>query len=337
MYPKTQSKIQTLLEEKIFPGVNYAFIKGTDTQLKTLGHAQIVPTKEKLSADHLYDVASLTKVIGTTSLILKLWEEGDIDLMTPLHHYLPAFTNPDITILELLTHTSDVQAYIENRDQLSPDQLRQALLQLAPGDNRGQRMQYTDTGTLLFGFLLESLKNQPIQKQITEEVLKPLGMTHSTFNPTSSDIVAPTEQHPKRGLIKGQVHDPKAYTLGEHCGSAGLFSSVEDCLIFARMILNQGKNQRNQTFLKSSTIQQLSQDWTGKNHFMRSLSWDLLPGKTGEPPLLYHTGYTGTFMIIDCHNQEAFVFLSNRVHPVDNRDEYLAKRDELIKIYLEEK
>lgn len=337
MYPNTQKLISSYLDEGIFPGVNYAFIKGETLDKHTLGKAQVLPTNQPMTPDHLFDVASLTKVIGTNTLVLKLLEEGKLELDAPLHHYLPTLTDTQMTVLELLTHTSDVQAYIENRDQLSPTDLREALLNLTHGNNQGKVVNYTDTGALYFGFLLEYLYQKPIQEQIVQEVLQPLGMTASTFKPDDSLPIAPTENHPTRGLIKGSVHDPKAWTLGENCGSAGLFSTLDDCLTFAQMMLRGGRTSSGQAFLKAETIHSLAKDWTGEAQLMRSLAWDLLPGKDGEPPLLYHTGYTGTFMIIDLHNQETFVFLSNRVHPVDHRETYLAARNKLIATYLGEK
>lgn len=337
MYPKTQEFIEKLIVEKAIPGANYGFIKNDTLRTYSVGLSQIVPTQEDLTLQHQYDVASLTKVIGTTTLILQLWEKGIIDIYQPLHTYYPEFKDTSITILELLTHTSDVQAYIENRDALSQTELKAALLLLKPGAGKGRVMQYTDTGSLLLGFYLEAYYQQPIQLLITEKVLQPIGMTHSTFTPEPNPLIAPTEQHPKRGLIKGQVHDPKAFTLGENCGSAGLFSTIEDCLAFCQMILNGGESPTGKRLLNSQTIATLYHDWTKEQQFMRSLGWDLLPGKTAEHPLLYHTGYTGTFMIIDSENQEAFVFLSNRVHPVDNREDYLKNRNELIDLYLNEK
>lgn len=337
LYPKTEQKIASLIAQDIFPGVNYAFIKAGKVWQKTLGLAQKEPVAEPLTPHHLYDVASLTKVIGTNSLILKLWEAGALDLDAPLQTYLPTFVDPDITLLELLTHTSDVQAYIPNRDHLSPEELKQALLSLKPGAKKGQVVTYTDTGSLLFGFLCEHLEQAPIQEQIMEKVLIPLGMTESTFQPDGNLPVAPTESHSTRGLIKGTVHDPKAWTLGKHCGSAGLFSTLKDCLTFINMMLEGGLTKEGTPFLKPDTIQALVKDWTGDPQLMRSLAWDLLPGKPGEPPLLYHTGYTGTFMIIDLHHQEAFIFLSNRVHPVDHREAYVTARNALVATYLNEK
>lgn len=337
MYPKTQKFIDTLLNDKTYPGANYGFIKNDQLKTYSIGHSQIVPDVELMTLNHLFDVASLTKVIGTTTLILQLWEKGDIDLNEPLNTYYPDFKNTKITILELLTHTSNVQSYIKNRDALSAVELKKALLTLQPGDLQGQEATYTDTGSLLLGFFLEDYYNDSIQSLIKTLVLQPLKMQYSTFSPSKHIPIAPTENHQTRGLIKGVVHDPKAFTLKEHCGSSGLFSSLNDCLIFCQMFLNYGQADGQASILKKETIQQLNRDWTNDQQFNRSLGWDLVSGKKNEPPLLYHTGYTGTFMLIDIFNQEAFVFLSNRVHPIDNRDDYLVKRNQLIAIYLDEK
>ncbi|QIL45679.1 beta-lactamase family protein [Vagococcus coleopterorum] len=337
MYPQTQKHIVKMMAEQVMPGANVGFIKDGERVITTLGHAQIIPTCEPLTPSHLYDVASLTKVIGTTTLILQLWEDGKLDISKPLHDYYPAFENQDITILELLTHTSDVQAYIENRDQLSAEELKAALLRLKPGSEQGHKVAYTDTGSLLLGFYLEEVYQKPIQTLITERVLKPLAMSHSTFKPNSEHAIAPTENHPTRGVIKGQVHDPKAFKLKENCGSAGLFSTIDDCLLFAETLLNNGTAPDGHQLLKPDTVERLISDWTTNTSHPRSLGWDLLPGRTANSPLLFHTGYTGTFMIIDVSQQEAFVFLSNRVHPVDHRQAYIDERNKLLEIYLSEK
>lgn len=117
---------------------------------------------------------------------------------------MPEFADPFVTIRHLLTHTSDINPYIKNRDQLTAEPLKEALLALTSGELIGNKCLYTDTGTLLFGFLIEKLTGQPVQTVITNEVLGPLGMTSSGFAPTCSDIAA-TEDHPLRGVICGSV------------------------------------------------------------------------------------------------------------------------------------
>lgn len=337
MYPKTQEFIHTLWQEKVFPGVSYAFIEGDQIEKQTFGFAQVEPFKRPLTPELLFDVASLTKVICTTSVILKLIEAKKIELDQPVKIYLPEFRDQDVTIRHLLTHTSDIHGFIPNRDQLNALELKQALLALPSGEDRGQKAVYTDTGLVLLGFMIEELYQTDVQSVFEQEVLKTLGMNKSGFGPFSEEQCVATEVHAKRRVICGEVHDPKAYCLGKHCGSAGLFMTLADGIKFIEMYLAQGKSQDGHQFLQSEVIMNLLQDQTPTRKLKRSLGWDLRFAKNDQRPLLFHTGYTGAFMIIDVMKQTAFLFLSNRVHPTDYRDFYLQKRNQLVEFYLEEK
>lgn len=334
MYPKTEAYMAELIKANKIPGISYAFYSDKARLVNQIGYQQLFPEKKALEAHTQYDMASLTKVICTTTIILKLIEAKKIEIDQSLHYYLPEFLDEDVTIRELLTHTSDINPFIPNRDSLNQVALKEAMLKLKSGDKRGEVVAYTDTGTVLLGFLIEEFYNRPVQEVFQDEILIPLDMLESTFFEVNLEKVAPTELTQKRGLIKGQVHDPKAFVLGKHCGSAGLFATVEDTLKFVEMLFNRGLVD-DQTFLREETVMSLLKDYTKGNSKPRSLGWDLIEYENRV--LLYHTGYTGTFMIIDVLKREAFVFLSNRVHPNDNRDEYLQLRDELIQIYLKER
>ena len=202
----------------------------------------------------------------------------------------------------------------------------QAYLTLKAGDNLGKVVKYTDAGTILLGFMLEEIFQKPVTTIFKEEILEPLEMLNSQFPPLDTHYsIASTED-----TLCGQTHDPKARVLAEHAGNAGLFTNLADLLKFTQMYLNEGRLPDGRTFLQRETIAQLYQDQTPNKEGRRSLGWDLRYG------FLFHTGYTGTFLCIDPKLQQAFIFLSNRVHPHDFRQEYLAKRDELIAIYLKE-
>lgn len=334
MYPKTENFINLLVGEKKIPGVSYAFLSGSKKYKQVTGLKQMTPTEEQLKEGTLYDMASLTKVICTNSIILKMVEANRITIETPLHMYLPEFSDKEVTIRQLLTHTSGINPFISNRNKLNQKQLMSAILKLTSDETKGKVVKYTDTGTVLLGFLIEKMYEQPAHVVFQNEVLRPLNMKNSGFLVIDKQNAAPTEVTETRGLIQGEVHDPKAFVLKEHCGSAGLFSTLDDTILFVEMMLRKGKTASNHSFLKEETVMALLNDYTFGNRKKRSLGWDLI--EKNNQIFLYHTGYTGTFILMDINQQEAFVFLSNRVHPVDKREEYLLIRDQLIEIYLNE-
>lgn len=333
MYPETKKKISEMLEGNVFPGATYTFIDADETETRVVGSAAILPEREELREGMLYDVASLTKVIVTTTLLLQLREEGVIDFEDPVQAYLPEFPSAAVTIRHLLTHTSDLKGYIKNRDALSADELTAALIALAPGENLGKKVVYTDTGLLLAGFIIEKLTGKSVEGNFEERIKRPLAMTESTFHPIDPTRCVPTQNHPIRGVIRGVVHDPKAMTLGGHCGSAGLFAPMKDLIRFSQMLLHFGEWE-GQRILRKETVHALLQDWGNVPSQPRSFGWNLFQEE--DDFVLWHTGYTGTFLILDPNRQKAFLLLSNRVHLEDRRPEWVAVRDELIAIYLKE-
>lgn len=334
MYSRTRNQIEKLRKEGLFPGASYGFIEGDQVEHYQTGVAAVYPKTEAIQENQLYDVASLTKVMMTTMVILQLLEEKIIAIDDPVQKHLPQYSVPEVTIRHLVTHTSDIKGYIANRDALPAKDLKRALMDLPAGEQLGRAVVYTDTGFILLGFMIEAIEQETLTTVFEKRVIQPLGLTETTFFPTNRSLCAPTEWHPKRGLIRGEVHDPKAYVLKEHCGSAGLFSSLKDCLSFAQMVLNKGI-LNGVRILQEETITGLARDWTPTGTLNRSLGWDLKD--TSSHLLLFHTGFTGTFMLLDVQQQAAFVFLSNRVHPNSNTPIYLEKRDQLIETYLMEK
>ncbi|MGO2083948.1 serine hydrolase domain-containing protein [Vagococcus sp.] len=332
MIEKMDEMIQELINQNIFPGAIYAFIDQKNVVKRKQGLKQRIPNRQPLTFETLFDMASLTKVIATNTILLKLIEQNELEIDLPVAYYLPEFKDRLVTIRHLLTHTSAINPYIENRDRLNQLELKASLLKLKSSEERGQTFKYTDTGTILLGFMIERLYGDDFANVVTKEVLVPLKMKNSFFVKAPPTRTAPTELHPKRGLICGEVHDPKAYVLKEHCGSAGLFSTLDDTLKFTEMMLNRGKLPNGQPFLKETTLLNLLQDQTPMKNLKRSLGWDLI--KKDKDYLLFHTGYTGTFMILNLLNQTAFLFLSNRVHPEDHRELYLKQRSRLIQLYL---
>ena len=337
MYPETQLLIQQKMQAGVYPGVVYTLIEDGKSETHALGLAQVEPTHVLMEPDKLFDVASLTKVVCTTTVMLKLFEQGKLTWDQPLCELLPQFQNQTITLRHLLTHTSDIQTYIPNRDQLDAKELRAAYLTLQPGKHLGQVVKYTDAGTILLGFLIEELYQQDVVTVFKQEVLAPLGMTDSLFLPTHiTDRIVPTEKLADGRILKGETHDPKARVLAEHAGNAGLFTTNADLQKFCALYLNEGFINGKQ-FLQPATIDSLLYDQTPNQKGDRSLGWDLKHSLVDQQNLLFHTGYTGTFLLLDVKRHGAFIFLSNRVHPIDRNPSYLKNRDEILAHYLIER
>lgn len=326
MYPVTQQYIEKKKQEGVFSGVAYHFFDGDQEEQRIIGYAATEPRLEKLTKTHLFDVASLTKVICTTSLILRLVERGELALDESLQKRLPSFSDENITIRHLLTHTSDIVTWIPNRNELDQAALKAAYLSLKSGKALGKKVQYTDAGTILLGFLIEEIYQETLTSIFQREVLQPLGMSQSFFPPLPPEcLIVPTEKLADGIVLRGQTHDPKARVLGSHAGNAGLFTTIDDIALFVRVFLkNQGK------YFKQSTIDSLQKDQTPDKKGNRSLGWDL----KGE--WLFHTGYTGTFILMNVRKKQAMVFLSNRIHPVDFKEKYIVERDKMIATYLTE-
>lgn len=205
---------------------------------------------------------------------------------------MPEFSAPHVTFRMALTHTSGLAGYIPHRDELPADQLRHALLtQLHETDGTGKVVQYRDVNLLLVGWALAKVYGDPIQRLITARVLPAFGMrTNATFTPDPAQTV-PTTYGPEHGLRRGIVHDPKSAILGADSGAAGLFANIDGLVQYAHVTF--GRVQ--QIFLHENWAENLQQSYAGG----RSLGFDLREGPVTHRQWLYHTGYTGTFILLD--------------------------------------
>lgn len=319
-YEETIKYIEYMLEHKIMPGANVYLLDQNQEYSYSFGY-QTYDQKDTLTKDSLFDLASVTKVVGTTTVILQLIEKQKLHLDDKVYQFLP-IKSQKLQVKHLLTHTSDFQGYILNRNHLSADELTKSLLtKMQPGNNLGKIVKYSDINFLYLGWIAEKIAGQSIQNLITKNVLNKLTTNTFTFHPQGS---IPTE----KGL-KNKVHDPKAQILGASCGSAGLFGSIEDMKIFTKMYLNNGQSAHNQ-ILQLNTIKNLLHSYTDGLNQNRSLGWVFDHGN------LTHTGYTGAYLSINPSTQQAFIFLSNRIYPSDENTKYLMYRDKLINIYHKE-
>ena len=333
-YQQTIAAIHELVDEGTVPGASYAFIDGQQVVAGRYGAESLVPGYEPLRAGQLYDVASLTKVVGTTNVILQLVAAGQLALTDSVSKYLAQWRYPQVTVRHLLTHTSGITGYIPHRDKLSAAELHDALLTLHVGENFNVKMVYSDINFIFLGWIAEAILGTPIQTLIVQHVLTPLGMQDSTFTPLDAQNCVPTEVSATRGVIRGVAHDPKAFVLQRHCGSAGLFATSEDLVRFEQAMLTGGERAP----MPVSFLSELSRDQTPLLHQWRSFGWALLPTKVPTTHnCIWHSGYTGTALVLDLTTHQGMVFLSNRVHPKAPNIRFLERRNALINTYLAEK
>jgi CubicO group peptidase (beta-lactamase class C family) len=269
----------------------------------------------------IYDVASLTKVVGTTAAIMILFDEKKIDLDERLVTYLPTFSGGEkdrVTIRQLLTHTSGLPAGRDIwRITQSPLEARAAVVGTSLEARPGTRYIYSDLGADLLGLLVEVVSGEPLDKFLDRRVFAPLGMNDTFYRPADSlrYRIAPTEVTPPRGYpLRGEVHDENAFALGGVAGHAGLFSTAADLSVFAQMMLNGGEYNGVQ-IISRPTVEL----FTSRSVGHRALGWDTAEGDYGSGKYLGetaygHTGFTGTSMWIDPERQMFVILLTNRVH-----------------------
>jgi CubicO group peptidase (beta-lactamase class C family) len=269
----------------------------------------------------IYDVASLSKVVGTTTAVMVLYDEKKIDLEAPVLRYLPAFSGglkDKVTVRDLLTHRSGLPAGRDLwRKARSPQEARDMVLatQLVYRPNEGYI--YSDLGADVLGMIVEEVSGERLDRFLTRRVFSPLGMNHTFYRPADSlrHRIAPTEVSPPRGYpIRGEVHDENAYALGGIAGHAGLFSTAADLSVFAQMMLNKGTYEGVQ-IISDSTVDLFTRRTAGH----RALGWDTAEGDYGSGKYLTersygHTGFTGTSIWIDPDREMFVVLLTNRVH-----------------------
>jgi CubicO group peptidase (beta-lactamase class C family) len=343
-FPKTSSHfdaVYRVLEKAItvraFPGCAFGVLADGETVLQdALGHFTYDAGAPAVAADTIYDLASLTKVVATTSVAMLLYQRGLLDLETPLGELLPGFVvgrapggrARHVTLRHLLAHNSGLPGYVEFfRTATSPAALFRACLELPLEAEPGARAEYSDPGFILLGKALEVCTREYLATWVRREVFQPLGMAKTGFCPplAARPAIPPTEEDTsfRHRRIQGEVQDEHAWLLKGASGHAGLFSNVGDLLRFAGAILDPKSNKapksgKPPTF-DPATIEFFSQ-LQGPEGSSRALGWDTpspdsTSGKHFSPRSIGHLGFSGCSLWIDLDARIAVVFLSNRTWP----------------------
>jgi CubicO group peptidase (beta-lactamase class C family) len=273
------------------------------------------------SRESIYDLASLTKVVATTTAIMLLYDAGTVDIDAPVSRYLPDFSGglrDQVTVRHLLTHRAGLPAGRELwRIAKTPAEARAAVLASPIQCTPGSCYEYSDLGADLLGFVAEAASGQTLDVFLERSVFAKLGMTDTHFRPDamSSVRIAPTEIAPPRGYpLRGEVHDENAYALGGVAGHAGLFSTADDLSVFAQMMLDGGV-YNGVRIVSDSAVALFTKRAAGH----RALGWDTCDGGAGcgqymSERAFGHTGFTGTSLWIDPDRQMFVILLTNRVH-----------------------
>ena len=326
------AEVDSWVAKKAFPGAVLAVGQhGRLLALKAFGRIDSSADAPPMPVDAIFDLASLTKVIGTTTAAEILYDRHQLDLDAPVVRYLPEFGGTPghdrITVRNLLTHSSGLLSadglWRSAKDRRAL--LRQIYTTPAP-EPAGTVFAYRDTNLILVGEIVRRLSGQPLDRFLQKEVFGPLGMKDTGFRPSSALLprIAPTEQDDtfRHMLVRGVVHDENAYMMGGVAGHAGLFSTARDLSALAQLYLNHG-SYRGKQLIKPSTIALFETPQNTPPGSSRALGWDMpspggFTGPLASPLAIIHTGFTGTSIYIDPDRDAFVVLLTNRVNPTRN-------------------
>lgn len=328
MINKIKDILQIGVNKGDFPGGQFCLIEDGKIQCSFVGYKVLYPKKEVTSKDTVYDVASLSKVVSTNTIIFKLIEEGKLTLTTKVSDILPRYRH-QTTIEELLLHTSGLRPLISNNDKVKTkedliNQIYAEELMYEPYTKIG----YSDTGFMLLAFIAETLYAKSLDEIAEEVFIKPLNMTQTTYKP-KKDITATTEYDQSLdAYVNGFVHDERARLLNGLSGHAGLFSTASDLAKFMYSFLYDEKtvSNTNKELIYNKTYENVS---LKDNMIKRSYGFD----KYLNDNLISHTGFTGCNMWIDKFNKRAFVLLTNAVHPKRELNKIFSYRKEIYDLF----
>jgi uncharacterized protein YbbC (DUF1343 family)/CubicO group peptidase (beta-lactamase class C family) len=320
--------LQAIAEKKL-PGAVVLIGRGDVTLYqKAIGSRAVAPAAEPMTLDTIFDLASLTKVVATTTSVMMLVEEGKIRLSDRVASFIPGFERygkGEVTIRHLMTHVSGLRPDVDLGDTWSGSETAIGLaIEEVPITPPGERFVYSDINYFLLGDIVRRVGGQTLDRFAHDRIFEPLGMRETMFVPPVSLArrIAPTES-PGAGMpmLRGVVHDPTARRMGGVAGHAGLFSTAADLAIFCRMLLDGGVS-RGVRILSPLTVAKMTTPSTSSaERNVRGLGWDIDSAYSSNRGELLpvgsfgHTGFTGTSVWVDPVTRMFVVFLSNRVHP----------------------
>ncbi|NCA80251.1 MAG: class A beta-lactamase-related serine hydrolase [Sphingobacteriia bacterium] len=331
--------IRKAITEHLIPGAVLAVVRGDKlAYFKAYGNKQVFPDTVPMTPGAVFDLASVSKAISTTTCVMQLVERGKMALDDRVDKFLPNFKNysapslntKPIRVVDLLTHTSGLPPYVgivTLRDQYGiadkkalADYICTCPRQFEPRT----KFAYSCLNFITLQLIIEKVSGKSLRCFAHENIFLPLGMTHTDYCPsdTLKLYCVPTEMQSDSTVFCGVVHDPLARIPNNGVsGNAGLFSSAADLAVFSVMLLNGGE-YGGKRILQAATVQQMCSIPVWGKDFGRALGWDVSSayasanGDFGKQAIV-HTGYTGTSVVIDFETKTAVILLTNRVHPKD--------------------
>lgn len=348
---RADSLLRAAVRDSVTPGAALAVgRRGRLVRLRGYGRLDWGPDARAVTDSTIYDLASLTKAVGTTTALMSLAEEGRVDVDAPVSAYLPWFSGGGksrVTVEQLLRHRGGLPPFRPWwRGREGREAYRRALAGLETVYPPGDSTAYSDLGFIALGLLVEEVTGRSLERSLEESVYAPLGMTDTGFRPDSALLprIAPTEVDTvfRDEHVRGAVHDENAYAMGGVAGHAGLFSSAGDLAVFAQLLLNRGwasprsaadtvRGPRLVRLLQGATVERFTRP--GPADPARGLGWRTAGGGGAGgspfgPSAFGHAGFTGTSLWVDPERDLFVVLLTNRVNPTraEKRHEALRRR-----------
>jgi uncharacterized protein YbbC (DUF1343 family)/CubicO group peptidase (beta-lactamase class C family) len=318
------SIIQQAIADGNIPGA--VLVVGHDGKVvyrKAYRERALDPAREPMTLDTIFDLASLTKVIATTTSVMQLVEKGKVRMNDPVAKYLPEFAQngkDDITVRQLLTHYSGLEPDL---DLKTPWEGKETAYKMAfaetPSQAPGSSFVYSDINFIVLGALVERVAGERLDIYTTNHIFAPLKMLHTRYMPPSAwrAKIAPTQYDENDHMLRGVVHDPTARRMGGVAGHAGLFGTADDLAKFAQTLLNGGDG----ILSSAAVVKMTTPEQPPSAPLLRGFGWDIdSPFSSNRGDFLPigsfgHTGFTGTSMWIDPTTQTFIVLLTNAVHP----------------------
>ena len=346
MDPVRLSQVDRIIEESIktgeIPGAVLAVVRdGKMAYLKAYGNKSVYPSQEKMTENTIFDLASVSKPVGTAIAFMQLVEQGRVRLTDNVSMYIPGFKpwtdtvtgrKIEIRVVDLLTHTSGLPPYapvatiVEQSGAPNPTALMSWISNCKRDFKPTSDFQYSCLNFVTLQNILQNITGMKLMDYSKKNVFDVLGMKNTTYNPSGEllKLVAPTEKQKDGSVLSGRVHDPIANILNDgNSGNAGVFSNAEDLAILAAALMNEGE-YNGKRVLGKLTLETMTRVPAQVISEGRSLGWDNYSSYASNNGNLFHpertfghTGYTGTSFIVDPVSKTAVILLAHRVHPVD--------------------